>query len=46
MFKVALKDIDEKEIQSEDNLYYILQLHKNIASSMYYEEVVPDDPVS
>lgn len=46
MYKQTVVNLQQQENQAEDNTYYIYQLHKNIAKTNFYNEVVPDDPLA
>lgn len=48
MYKQAAADLQKNTnaTQLEDNIYYVYQLHKNIAQLPYYDQIIKDDPLS
>lgn len=48
MYKQAVVNLQSMDNQgaAEDNIFYLYQLHKNIALTKFYGEIIPDDPVA
>ncbi len=48
MFKQTAADMQKNTnvTQLEDNIFYIYQLHKNIASLPFYDQIIKNDPLT